>query len=173
MGFSESAIGSKVQVLSSTIGPLSLVNVAGSTSEKYQSTSTMSHYGSLKLGDHLSKVQSTSNDFGEDKTKSIIFGSRGRLKVTHKLDIRRWSIKSYSLHYDVQYLGCIFDCNTSGEVMAVKVLKVQSMSTMSIISYRKQVIHPKVQSTSTMSIISLNLVIHQKYSLRLRCPLSL
>ena len=64
--------------------------------------------------------------FGEDKTKSIIFGSKRRLKDIHKLDIRRGEIE-IKQHKEVKYLGCIFECNTSGEAMAVKVLnKVNS-----------------------------------------------
>ena len=62
--------------------------------------------------------------FDEDKTKSIIFGRR--LNDTHKLDIRRGEIE-IKQHKEVKYLGCFFDCNTSGEAMAVKVLnKVNS-----------------------------------------------
>ena len=64
--------------------------------------------------------------FGEDKTKSIIFDSKRRLKDRHTLDIRRGEIE-IKQHKEVKYLGCIFDCNTSGEAMAVKVLnKVNS-----------------------------------------------
>ena len=73
--------------------------------------------------------------FGEDKTKSIIFGSKRRLKDTHKLDIRRGEIE-IKQHQEVKYLGCIFDCNTSGEVMAVKVLNKVN-STLRFL-YRKQ-----------------------------------
>ena len=48
--------------------------------------------------------------FGDNKTKSFIFGSKRRLKEPQ-----------------VKYLECIFDCNTSGEAMSVKVLnKVNS-----------------------------------------------
>ena len=59
--------------------------------------------------------------FGEDKTKSIIFGSKRKLDVSHKLDIRRNEIK-ITQHHEVKYLGCILDCNVTGEAMAVKVL---------------------------------------------------
>ena len=59
--------------------------------------------------------------FGEDKTKSIIFGTKRRLKDSHKLDIRRNEIK-IKQHKEVKYLGCIFDCNTSGGTMAIKVM---------------------------------------------------
>ena len=64
--------------------------------------------------------------FGEDKTKSIIFGTKRRLNDTHRLDIRRGEIQ-IKQHKEVKYLGCILDSNTSGEAMAIKVLsKVNS-----------------------------------------------
>ena len=64
--------------------------------------------------------------FGEDKTKSILFGTKRKLKDIHQLDIRRNEIK-IKQHKEVKYLGCIFDSNTSGEAMATKVLnKVNS-----------------------------------------------
>ena len=59
--------------------------------------------------------------FGEDKTKSIVFGSNKKLKNLSELDIRHGDvkIKQYS---KVTYLGCILDQNMSGESMATKVL---------------------------------------------------
>ena len=45
--------------------------------------------------------------FGEDKTKAIMFGSKGRLKDRHKLDIRRGEIE-IKQHKEVKYLGRIF-----------------------------------------------------------------
>ena len=60
--------------------------------------------------------------FGEDKTKSIIFGTKRKLKHVHQLDIRRGEIK-IKQHTEVTYLGCILDCNLSGQDMAIKVLK--------------------------------------------------
>ena len=59
--------------------------------------------------------------FGEDKTKSIVFGTHKRLKNLEKLDIRRGDIqiKQYN---KVTYLGCILDDSLSGESMAIKVL---------------------------------------------------
>ena len=75
--------------------------------------------------------------FGEDKTKSILFGTKHRLKNVNKLNIQRNEIK-IKQHEEVKYLGCIFDCNTSGEAMAVKVLnKVNSRLKF---LYRKQAI---------------------------------
>ena len=64
--------------------------------------------------------------FGKDKTKSILFGTKRRLKCDVKLEVKRGEIK-IKQHKEVTYLGCIFDSNISGEGMAVKVLnKVNS-----------------------------------------------
>jgi len=59
--------------------------------------------------------------FGEDKTKSIIFGSNKRLKNLDELDIRHGEIK-IKQYSKVPYLGCILDQNMSGESMATRVL---------------------------------------------------
>ena len=59
--------------------------------------------------------------FGEEKTKSILFGSKRRLKNLNELDIRCGEIK-IKQHTQVTYLGCILDNNLSGESMATKVL---------------------------------------------------
>jgi len=58
---------------------------------------------------------------GEEKTKSILFGSKRKLKTEDKLNIRRDDINIIQ-HSKVTYLGCILDCNMSGEYMATKVL---------------------------------------------------
>ena len=58
--------------------------------------------------------------FGEDKTKSIVFGSNKRLKNLDELDIRYGEIK-IKQYKTVTYLGCILDQNLSGESMATKV----------------------------------------------------
>ena len=60
--------------------------------------------------------------FGDDKTKSIVFGSKRRLKRLENLDIRRGGIK-ISQQNKVTYLGCIIDNDISGESMACRVLK--------------------------------------------------
>ena len=60
--------------------------------------------------------------FGEDKTKSILFGTKRRLKCDAKIEISRGETK-IKQHKEVNYLGCIFDSNLSGGGMAVKVLK--------------------------------------------------
>ena len=59
--------------------------------------------------------------FGEDKTKSILFGSKMRLKKDAKLEIFRNEIK-IKQHSEIKYLGCLFDSNLSGRGMALKVL---------------------------------------------------
>ena len=64
--------------------------------------------------------------FGEDKTKSILFSSKHRLKNSNPLNIqyKDINIKQYS---KVTYLGCIFDETLSGDSMALHVInKVNS-----------------------------------------------
>ena len=59
--------------------------------------------------------------FGEEKTKSILFGTIKRLKHSRNLDIRYkdTEIKQCS---KVTYLECILNNSLSGEAMATKVL---------------------------------------------------
>ena len=59
--------------------------------------------------------------FGEEKTKSILFGNKYRIKKENKLNIsyKNIEIKQYS---KVCYLGCILDETLSGESMALKVI---------------------------------------------------
>ena len=73
--------------------------------------------------------------FGEDKTKSIVFGSKRRLKKLDILDIRRGDIK-ITQQNKVTYLGCILDDDISGESMASRVMNKIS-SRLSFL-YRKQ-----------------------------------
>ena len=58
--------------------------------------------------------------FGEDKTKSILFG-RKKCKNLKKLNIRRGEIK-IKQHSMVTYLGCVLDESLSGESTATKML---------------------------------------------------
>ena len=59
--------------------------------------------------------------FGEDKTKSILFGKTNKKSGNKKLDIRRGDIK-IKQHTSVTYLGCILDESLSGESMATRIL---------------------------------------------------
>ena len=59
--------------------------------------------------------------FGEDKTKSIVFGTKKRLKNIDEINIRRNDIK-IKQHTTVTYLGCILDNTLSGESMALKAM---------------------------------------------------
>ena len=64
--------------------------------------------------------------FGEDKTKSILFSSKRKIKKAIPLNIqyKDIKIKQYS---KVTYLGCILDETLSGESMAIHVVnKVNS-----------------------------------------------
>ena len=59
--------------------------------------------------------------FGEEKTKSILFSSKHKVKKCKPLDIhyKNIKIKQYS---KVTYLGCILDETLSGESMAIHVV---------------------------------------------------
>ena len=59
--------------------------------------------------------------FGEDKTKSILFSSKRKIKKAIPLNIqyKDIKIKQYS---KVTYLGCILDETLSGESMAIHVI---------------------------------------------------
>ena len=64
--------------------------------------------------------------FGQDKTKSILFGTKHKLRNAKTLNIvyNGTEIKQYE---KVKYLGCILDQNLSGESMALNVIdKVNS-----------------------------------------------
>ena len=60
--------------------------------------------------------------FGEDKTKSILFTTKNKVKSTRNLNIQYGDvrIKQYSR---VPYLGCILDETLLGESMALNVMK--------------------------------------------------
>ena len=59
--------------------------------------------------------------FGEEKTKSILFGTKGHLKNQKDLNIKYGDIK-IKQHSKVTYLECVLDNDLSGESMATKVL---------------------------------------------------
>ena len=81
--------------------------------------------------------------FGDDKTKSIVFGSKRRLKKLDNLDIRRGDTK-ISQQKKVTYLGCILDDDISGESMASRVMN--KISSRLRFLYRKQsFLNPKLR----------------------------
>ena len=59
--------------------------------------------------------------FGEEKTKSILFGTKRQLKDQKDLNLKYGDIE-VKQHSRVTYLGCILDNILSGEHMAAKVL---------------------------------------------------
>ena len=59
--------------------------------------------------------------FGEDKTKSILFTSKSKIKKLQKLEIIYNNIR-IKQHSRVTYLGCILEETMSGESMAHKVI---------------------------------------------------
>ena len=73
--------------------------------------------------------------FGEDKTKSIVFGTKMKLRNLNKLVIKRNDIQ-IKQQTEVTYLGCILDNNLSGEPMATKT--INKISGRLKFLYRKQ-----------------------------------
>ena len=59
--------------------------------------------------------------FGQDKTKSILFGTKHKLQSTKSLNIVYNGIEIRQ-HAKVKYLGCILDESLSGESMALNVI---------------------------------------------------
>ena len=59
--------------------------------------------------------------FGEDKTKSILFTSKGKINKGNQLNIVHDNIE-IKQHSKVSYLGCILDESLTGETMALKVI---------------------------------------------------
>ena len=62
-----------------------------------------------------------SSHFGEDKTKSILFGTKHKLQNTKSLNIVYNGIE-IKQHAKVKYLGCILEESLSGESMALNVI---------------------------------------------------
>ena len=63
--------------------------------------------------------------FGEDKTRSILFASKHKIRKVPKINItyKNMQIKQHS---KVTYLGSILDETMSGRSMALKVIKINS-----------------------------------------------
>ena len=59
--------------------------------------------------------------FGEDKTKSILFASKRKIKSARKLNVKYKNIE-LKQHLQVTYLGCVLDETLCGEPMALKAL---------------------------------------------------
>ena len=59
--------------------------------------------------------------FGDDRTKSILFASKFKIKKVRKLNIKYGNIQ-IKQHSKVKYLGCILDETMSGETMALSVI---------------------------------------------------
>ena len=57
--------------------------------------------------------------FGEDKTKCILFDTKQKLNKTGSLNIKQGTIQ-IKQHHTVTYLGCALDENLFGETKALK-----------------------------------------------------
>ena len=59
--------------------------------------------------------------FGDDRTKSILFATKFKVKKVRKLNIKYGGIKIRQ-HSKVKYLGCMLDETVSGERMTLSVI---------------------------------------------------
>ena len=59
--------------------------------------------------------------FGDDKTKSISFGNKHKIKSAEKLNVKYHNIE-IKQHSNVCYLGCIFNESLSGDPMGLNVI---------------------------------------------------
>ena len=59
--------------------------------------------------------------FKEDKTKSILFASKRKIKSARKLNVKYKNIK-IKQHSQVTYLGCVLDETLCGKPMALQAL---------------------------------------------------
>ena len=59
--------------------------------------------------------------FGDDKTKSVLFATKFKIKKVRKLNIKYGDIQ-IKQHSKVKYLGCMLDETMSGETMALSVI---------------------------------------------------
>ena len=59
--------------------------------------------------------------FGEDKTKSILFACKRKIKSVRKLNVKYKNIK-IKQHLQVTYLGCVLDEILCGQPMTLKAL---------------------------------------------------
>ena len=59
--------------------------------------------------------------FGQDKTKSVLFGTKHKLRNAKSLNIVYNGIK-IKQHAKVKYLGCILDESLSGESMTLNII---------------------------------------------------
>ena len=66
--------------------------------------------------------------FGEEKTKSILFGTKRQLKDQRDLNLKYGDIE-IKQHSRVAYLGCILDNILSGEHMGCKSIKHSKQQT--------------------------------------------
>ena len=59
--------------------------------------------------------------FGQDKTKSILFASKSKIRKGNQLKINYMNIE-IKQHSHISYLGCVLDETLSGEPMALKMI---------------------------------------------------
>ena len=81
--------------------------------------------------------------FGEDKTKSILFGTKRKSRKASKLSIT-YQIINIKQNSQITYLGCIFDEKMTGEPMAYKTIK-KINSRLNYLFRKKQFLTPRLR----------------------------
>ena len=96
--------------------------------------------------------------FGEDKTKSILFASKRKIKRVPKLKIKYKNIQ-IKQHSKVTYLGCILDETMSGESIALKVIN-KINSRLKFLHRKNKLLTPALRSYYVMLLFNLTLIMH-------------
>ena len=124
----------------STLGPLLLLHYINDLPQAIVSDSLLYTDDTCIVSQHKSEIEiekqlirdfssvcdwfvdnKLSIHFGQDKTKSILFGTKHKLGNAKSLNIVYNGIE-IKQHAKVKYLGCILDKSLSGESMALNVI---------------------------------------------------
>ena len=89
--------------------------------------------------------------FGEDKTKSILFASKHKIKRVPKLKIKYKNIQIKE-HSKVTHLGCILDETMSGESIALKVIN-KINSRLKFLHRKNKLLTPALRRLSCNALI--------------------
>ena len=93
--------------------------------------------------------------FGDDKTKSILFASKRKIKRVPKLKIKYKNIQ-IKQHSKVTYLGCILDETMSGESMALKVINKINLRNKFPHRKNKVLIYQCSQGSQYISVVNIS-----------------
>ena len=104
--------------------------------------------------------------FGEDKTKSILFASKRKIKRVPKLKIKYENMQMKQ-HSKVTYLGCIIDGTMSGESIALKVIyKINSR--LIFLHIKNKFLTPALAGCYVMLLFNLTLIMHPNLTQKMK-----